>query len=146
MQKSQEIAWKMTFSDLQNTNTRPFSRYLLEILYSYTPDRVLSHIFRFLEFEKNLSSVNNLFCWLFFNIFKNCIILKIWDGSLIETFILYLLFKTNRFYFLNYLRDSFSRKPLFLPKYGKTWRHFDVIYGRRIQPSEFYFCQDVSNW
>ena len=41
---------KMAFFDLQNSKTRViFSRYLHEILYTYTPDRVLSHIFRIFE-------------------------------------------------------------------------------------------------
>ena len=44
------------------------------------------------------------------------------------------------------LRDSVSRKPFFLPKTGKTWRHSDVIYGWRIKASEFSFCRNVQNW
>ena len=83
------------------------------------------------------------------NIFKKIKIFKIFkirDNSLIEKLILNLLLKTNCFYLLNCLRDSVSRKPLFLPKIGKTWRHSDVIYGRRNKASEFSFCQDVWNW
>ena len=66
-------------------------------------------------------------------------ILKIRDNSLIVTLILNLLAKTNRFYLLNCLRDSVSRKPLLLPKTGKTRRQSDVIYGRRIKSREFSF-------
>ena len=54
---------------------------------------------------------------MFFKIFK---IFKIRDSSLIETFILNPLLKTNYFYHLNCLRDSVSRKPLFQSKKGKT--------------------------
>ena len=53
----------------------------------------------------------------FFEVFR---ILKIRDSSLIETFILNLLLKTNRFCGINCLRESVSRKPLFLNKTGKT--------------------------
>ena len=81
-----------------------------------------------------------IYFWLFFKIFK------IRGSSLIERFILNLLLKTNCFYLLNCLHDSVSRKPLFLPKNVKTWRHSDVIYDWHIEPSEFSFCQDVSNW
>ena len=88
---------------------------------------------------------NYIFCWpfLIFKIFK---ILTIRDSSLIAMCTLNILFKTNRFYLSNCLRGSVSRKPLLLPKTGKTWRHSDVINGQRIKPSEFFFCQDVSNW
>ena len=40
---------KMDVSDLQNAKNRSFSRYLLEILLTYTPKRVLPQIFRFLK-------------------------------------------------------------------------------------------------
>ena len=65
----------MSVFDLQNAKTRAFSRYVLEILYTYTPDRELSHIH---------------------------------------------ISKPNGFYPLKCLRDRVSRKPLFLPKTGKT--------------------------
>ena len=52
-----------------------------------------------------------------FEIFQ---IWKIRDNSLIETIILNLLSRTNRFYLLKCSRDSISRKPLFLLKTGKT--------------------------
>ena len=52
--------------------------------------------------------------------FKILNMLKIRDSNLIETLILNLLLKTNCFYPLYCLRDSVSRKPLFLPKTGKT--------------------------
>ena len=38
---------KEAFFHLQTPELGHFSRYLLEIVYTYTPDRVLSHIFRF---------------------------------------------------------------------------------------------------
>ena len=68
-----------------------------EVLYMYTTDRVLSHVFRFLKIQK-------------FSLF----FMKLPYSSLIETFILYLLLKINRFYLLNCLRDSVSRKPFCL--------------------------------
>ena len=41
-----------------------FSIYLLEIFYSYTPDRVLSQVFRLFENSENFPDVfeNNIFC------------------------------------------------------------------------------------
>ena len=108
----------------------------------------LFHIYSvfFWKYEKFPHFLKIFFCWLFFRniiIFK---VLKIRDSSLIETFNLNPLLKTNLFYLLNCLRNRISRKPLFLTKNGKTWRHSDVIYGQHIKPSEYFFCQDVSNW
>ena len=70
---------------------------------------------------------------------------EIWDSSLIATFIFNLLLKTISFYLLSRLRGNVSRKPLFLPKIGKTWRYSDVICDWRIGGMEVYFCQDMSN-
>ena len=67
------------------------------------------------------------------------------ESSLIEMLIFNLLLKINCFYLLNCLLDSVSRKPLILPETGKTWRHSDVIYGRRVKASEFSFYRYVSN-
>ena len=105
------------------------------MFYTYTPNRALSHIFRFLKIRKFYLIKKRSF-------FK---ILKIRDSSLIETFIFNLQSKANRFYLISCLHDRVSRKPLFLPQTGKTWRHSDVIYGRRIRAGEFSFCQDVPN-
>ena len=93
--------------------------------------------------EKSLYFLNNM---LFFKIFKTLKIFIIWYYGLIERLNFTLLLKTNRFYLLNCLRDSVSRKFLFLPKNGKTWRTSDVNYGRHIKPNEFSFCQDELNW
>ena len=76
----------------------------------------------FSKLKKNLIFVLEIIIFVdnfskFSKIFK---VLKIRDSSLIETLILNLLLKTNRFYLLNCLRDSVSRKPLFLPKTGKA--------------------------
>ena len=45
---------KMAFLTFQTPKLGHFSRYLHEILQTYTPDRVLSHIFRFFENLINL--------------------------------------------------------------------------------------------
>ena len=65
----------------------------------------------------------------------------------ITSFILNILLKTNRFYLFSSLRDSVSRKSLFLSKTGKTWHHSDVIYGR-IKASEFSFVRmrQIDGW
>ena len=77
--------------------------------------------FGFLKFENFPKCFeNNIFCCLFFTIFKIFKILKIRDSSLLATCILNILLKTNCFYHLKCLRDSVSREPLFLPKTGKT--------------------------
>ena len=68
-----------------------FSRYLLEMLYTYTPNRALSHIFRFLKIRKFSLIKKRSF-------FK---ILKIRDSSLIETFIFNLQSKANLFYLIS---------------------------------------------
>ena len=88
---------------------------------------VFPHIFRFLKNRKFSSFFENIFDY-FLNFFKTFTTFKIWDSSSIETFTLNFLLKTNLFYHLNCLRDSVSRKHLFLTKIGKTWRHSDVIY------------------
>ena len=44
----------MLFRPSKHQNSIIFSRYLLEIVYTYVPDRVLSQIFRFFENPKNL--------------------------------------------------------------------------------------------
>ena len=43
-----ENSVKMTFLTFKTPKLAHFSRYLLEVLYTYATDRVLSHIFRFL--------------------------------------------------------------------------------------------------
>ena len=43
---------KLPFSTFRTPKVGHFSRYLLEILYKYTPHRVLLRIFRFLENSK----------------------------------------------------------------------------------------------
>ena len=88
---------------------------------------------------------NNIYYWLFSKIFKIFKILKIRDSSLIAPFILNLLLKTIWFYLFSRLRGNVSRKPLFLPKTGKTWRNSDVICGRSVGGTEFSFCQDELN-
>ena len=87
----------------------------------YSVKKKLEKFYRFLKII--------VFVDYFFPIFEIFNIFKIRDNSLIEVFILNLLLKINRFCLLNYLLDSVSRKPLFLPKNGKTLSHFDVIYG-----------------
>ena len=67
--------------------------------------------------------------------------MEIRDSSLIETFVFNFLSKTKGFYLLSCLRDSVSRNPLFLPKTGKTWRHSDVIYGRRMRARSLPFVR-----
>ena len=80
------------------------------------PYRVLSHSFRFFENAKNFPIFENIiFGDHFSKISKIFKVLTFQDSSLIESFTLNLLLKTNRYYLLNCLRDSFSRKPLFLP-------------------------------
>ena len=83
---------------------------------THAPDRVLTHVFLFKNSNIFFEKVSKYFC-LFFQIFK---ILKIRDSSVIAPFILNLLLKTIWFYLFSYLRDNVSRKPLFLPKTGKT--------------------------
>ena len=61
-----------------------------------------------------------LFVNYFFTIFKIFKKNKIRDSSLLATFILNMLLKTNCFFHLKCLRDSVSREPLFLLKTGKT--------------------------
>ena len=63
---------------------------------------------------------NNIYYGLFSKIFKIFKILKLRDSSFIAPFIFNLLVKTIWFYLFSRLRGSVSRKPLFLPKTGKT--------------------------
>ena len=70
IQKSPGKSVKMVFFNLQNTETRSFSRYLLEILYQYTPDRVLSHIFRFWKREKFPHFLKIMFSIIIFYFFS----------------------------------------------------------------------------
>ena len=110
---------KQPFSTFKTPKLSHFSRHLLKNFYSYTPGMVLSHVFRFFENSKIL--INIFFRITFFvHYFDFFEIFKIRDKSLIETFIFNLLMKTNCFYLVNCLRVSISRKPLFLPKTGKT--------------------------
>ena len=120
-----------------------FSRYLLEIVHTYTPIRFF-HIYSVFENLKIffIFLKKDIF-YYFFPKFKQ---MKIRDSGLIDKFIRYLLLKTNPFYLLSCLGDSVPCKPLFLPRNGKTWRHSDGIYGWLIKASEFSFCQDVPNW
>ena len=102
-----------------------FSRYLLEMLYTYTPNRALSHIFRFLKIRKFSLIKKRSF-------FK---ILKIRDSSLIETFIFNLHSKANRFYLTGCLHDSFpqtlvsaqNRENMTLTD-DSLWRHLWPAY------------------
>ena len=63
---------KWPFSTFKTPKLGHFSRYLLDFFYTYTPDRVLSHIFVYWKFEKfpHFFFKKNIFCWLIFKIFK----------------------------------------------------------------------------
>ena len=146
MQKSPEIGWKMAVFDLLNAKTRTFFKISTwNFVHVYTWQDSFTYIPVFWKFENFAQTFLKItfFVDYFFTIFKIFKILKIRDSSLLATCILNNLLKTNCFYHLKCLRDSVSREPLFLPKTGKTWRHSDVIYGRRIKASKFSFCQDV---
>ena len=72
MRKSPEIAWKVAVPYFQNAKT--FSRYLHAILYTYTPDRVLSHIFCFFFRIPEFSSIfseNDIFIDYFLQVSKS---------------------------------------------------------------------------
>ena len=122
-----------------------FSRYLLEILYINTPNRILSHTFLFWKFEDFDFFGGENICIDYFPFCKIFKILKIRDSSLIEAFILKFPLTINQFYLLSCLRDNVSPKPLFVPKIRKTWRHSDVIYSQFIRANELSFCQHVPN-
>ena len=141
----------MAYSTLKTPKLGHFSRNLHEIC-THIHLTCFFHTYSFFESSRNfpIFFVKIFFCWLFFIFFKIFEISKIRYRSLIETFILNLLLKSSCFYLLNCMRYNvsrkpLSRKPLFLPKNRKTWRHFDLIYGRRIKHSKFSFCKDVSN-
>ena len=139
MQKLQGTAWKMVFLTFFHQNPSIFQDiYMISCTHICLTG--FFHIYSVFLKIKKIPIFWKIYFWLFFKIFK------IRGSSLIERFILNLLLKTNCFYLLNCLCDSVSRKPLFLPKNVKTWRHSDVIYDRHIEPSEFSLCQDVSNW
>ena len=74
IQKSREKASKVAIIYINDIKTWPFLRYLLEMLFTYTPHSVLSHVFRLVKFEKKILKVseNIIFCWLFskFSYFK----------------------------------------------------------------------------
>ena len=127
----------MTFYDVQNTKNRSFlniSTWNLVHIYTnrffyiysvfYSQKNCFPKFHRIFFGEINLS--------IFFPNFRIFKISKMNDSSLMETVILNVFLKTNRFSLLRWLRDSVSRKLIFPPKTGKTWRHPDVIYGRRI--------------
>ena len=75
--------------------------------------------------------------------FQNFQKLKIWDSSLIAMHNLHVFLKTKQFYPKNCTRHDDSRAPLFFTENGRTWRHSDVIYGRRIRGFENSFGQGV---
>ena len=114
-----EQSEKWPFSTFKAPNPGHFSRYLLGILYTYTPDRALSYIFRFMEnAKKSLFFENNIL----FDYKKKSKILTFENPrSQFDRNVHSLAsVEANRFYLLNSFRDSVSRKPLFLPKTGKT--------------------------
>ena len=47
---------KMAFFTFETPKFGHFSRYVHDVLYTYTPDRVLSHLFRFLKI-RNISPI-----------------------------------------------------------------------------------------
>ena len=120
---------KMAIFDLQNTKTQSFFKISTwNFVFIYTWHGPFTDV----PFLGN-SKISSIFlkiiffvhyCRFFPEIFN---IMKISHTSLIERFILNLLLKTNCFYsslhwheLLHCLRDSVSRKPLFMPKTGKT--------------------------
>ena len=94
--------------------------YLIEILYTYKPDSVLSHIFPFSCENWNFFLFFRIIFSSFFHIFRIFKNLKTLENRLIGTFISNLMMRTNGFYLLRCLRESVSRKSVFLTKTGKT--------------------------
>ena len=61
----------MAFLILKAPKIGHFSIYILEIMYTYTPDRALLHIFRVMENSTKSSFFeNNIFCLLYSKILK----------------------------------------------------------------------------
>ena len=143
-QKSQRTAWKMTVFGLQNTKTRSFQDIYLKCCTHVHLIEVCHIYFVFDNLKQNQYFFKKIFFVDHFETFQNFQNSR-WplDRSVYSQ-----PYVGNQLFpFLNCLRGSVSRKPLFLPKTGETWRHSDVIYGGlRIKVSKFLFCQNVSNW
>ena len=90
---------KMAVFDLQNTKTRPFFKISTQIfVHLYTYQGSFTYIPVFRKFEKLFGFFNNIFHGLFFQIFRIFKKLKIRYINSINTFILNLLLKSDRFY------------------------------------------------
>ena len=103
---------KWTFWAFKTTKLSRFSRQRLNILYTDTSASVLVHIFCFSSPKislKFLEKKQNFLMSIFYlsNYRKNM------RSSLIVTFNLHVLLKSNRFYLENCTRDGDSRAPLF---------------------------------
>ena len=53
---------------------------------------------------------------------------------------------TSCFYRLKWVRDSDTRKPLFLTRNRRPWRHSDVTHGRVIIDVKFFVRQHAQHW
>ena len=134
MRKSQETALKIAIFDLQNIISWSFFKIsTCNFVHVYTFQDSFTYILFFIR-KFSLIFLKIIIYGLFSRFWK---LWKIWHSSLIELFILNFLLKTIWFYLLCCSRDNVSRKLLFLPKTGKTWRHSDVIYGRCMGDKSF---------
>ena len=107
---------------------------------SYWKFRVLSYIcYASWKVRKFSLKVFGNKTWVFSPILEVLTTSKAWNSILIDTFILHLLLKTNRWYLKkkNWLRGSVSRKPLFLTKTGKHEVNLTSFVANLSEPARF---------
>ena len=139
-----ETAWKMLFFRPSKHQSSVIFQDIYLTFCTHIHLTGLFHIYSgFWKFEKKICFLNNIFFLIIIQNFRNFQNLENLRLKFDRNVHSQPSVENQSFLFLNCLRDSVSRKPLFLSKTGKTWRHSDVIYGRRIKASKFSFCQDV---
>ena len=137
---------KVVIFGVQNIKARPFIKINISTwrpILTYNRQRPSRCIYIYIyilcvcasRFMKNYKT--SIVFFIFHSMFETS---KIWDSSLIYTFMLHLVLKAKGSFFKTVCVTAFPSNNCSWPD---TWRHSDVIFSQPIRVSEFFFGQNM---